>query len=429
MINVPVAGIDVGKFFSELAILSPTNEIRGKMKITHCMIDFVKTIELLKKAEKEFNAKPVIVMESTGHYFKLLFNFLKINGYEVVVANPIQTNSIKNIGIRKVKNDKVDAKKIALLYRLGELKPSIIPDDNISALRSLCRQYYDLVRERTSYKNRLIGIVDQIMLNYKEVFSEICGETSLSVLESFPTPQDMLRADKSNLISVIANASRMGIKWATSKYDMLISKAREFSLISISSMANTIMLKNYISIIRILNKSIDEILKSISDYINTENSTIGEDIKLLCTIPGIGTLTAATIIGEVGDIHKFNSPKKLTAFFGLDASVCQSGEFKGTANHISKRGSGLLRQVLYTSVMTNVGKKSNGQISNSVLYKYYHEKCINKRKMVALVAVMHKLVFLIYAVLRDKKPFELRTPEEHKKMLTEKATNKKKEVA
>jgi hypothetical protein len=118
-------------------------------------------------------------MESTGHYFKLLYNFLETNEYEIIVANPIQTESIKNIGIREVKNDKVDARKIALLYRLGELKSSNVPKDDIFMLRGLCRQYYDLVREQTAYKNRLIGVVDQRMLNYKDVFNDICCNTSL----------------------------------------------------------------------------------------------------------------------------------------------------------------------------------------------------------------------------------------------------------
>jgi len=66
-------------------------------------------------------------MESTGHYHKILFHSLYKTGFEVSVINPIQTDSIKNIGIRKVKNDKVDARKIALLYRFQELKTTNIP--------------------------------------------------------------------------------------------------------------------------------------------------------------------------------------------------------------------------------------------------------------------------------------------------------------
>lgn len=429
MIGIPVAGIDVGKFFSEMAILSPNNELSGRMKINHCISDFNKAVELLRKIEKEFKIKPVIVMESTGHYFKLLFKFLKNNGYEVVVANPIQTDSIKNLGIRKVKNDKTDAKRIALLYRLGELKPSSIHDDDITALRNICHQYYDLVRERTVYKNRLTGIIDQLMLNYKDVFCDICSVTSLTVLENYSSPQEILKADKSNLISIIAKASGCGTIWATKKYNILISKAQEFNPISINNMTNTVMLKNYIRIIKALDTSISEILKSMNDFINNkELAIISQDIKLLTSIPGIGLLTAATIIGEIGDLRRFNNPKKLTAFFGLDSSVRQSGEFKGTKNHISKRGSSLLRQVLFTSALTSIIKKSNGQKCNPILYDYYKEKCVNKPKMVALVAVMHKLIFIMFAVLRDKKPFELRLPEVHAKSLNDKIINIKKEL-
>jgi transposase len=110
-------------------------------------------------------------MESTGHYHKLLFYFLRNSGYDVSVVNPIQTDSIKNIRVRKVKSDKVDAKKVALLARLGEIQATNIPDEDILGLRSLIRQYYNLVDGRTAYKNRMTSVLDQIMLNYKDVFN------------------------------------------------------------------------------------------------------------------------------------------------------------------------------------------------------------------------------------------------------------------
>ena len=111
----PIAGIDVGKFFSEMAVLSPSNEVVARMRIHHdSSADVKRAIRLLKKMEKDFASRPFVVMESTGHYHKILFHSLCRAGFEVSVTNPIQTDSIKNIGIRKVKNDKVDARK--LLY-------------------------------------------------------------------------------------------------------------------------------------------------------------------------------------------------------------------------------------------------------------------------------------------------------------------------
>lgn len=118
----------------------------------------------------------------------------------------------------------------------------------------------------------------------------------------------------------------------------------------------------------------------------------------------------------------FSNPDKLVAFFGIDPSVKQSGQFEGTQNKMSKRGSRLLRRVLFTTALANVRKKRNGKEHNPVLYDFYRKKCINKVKKVALGAAMHKMVFTIFAVLRDKKPFELRKPEEHAKTLNKKAS-------
>ena len=133
-------------------------------------------------------------------------------------------------------------------------------------------------------------------------------------------------------------------------------------------------------------------------------------IDLLCSIPGIGVLTAATILAEVGDFSAFSKPNKLVAFFGIDPSVNQSGEFTGTRNKMSKRGSRLLRRVIFTTALANIRSKRNGDKTNPVIHEFYHLKCVNKPKKVALGAVMRKLVNIIFAVLRDKKSFELRTP-------------------
>ncbi|SCG83022.1 transposase IS116/IS110/IS902 [Proteiniborus sp. DW1] len=98
----PIARIDVGKFFSEMAILSPSNEVIARMKIKHdSCSDFERTLGLLKKVEKDFASRAFIVIESTGHYHKTLFHSLCKNGFEVSIINPIQSNSIKILELEK----------------------------------------------------------------------------------------------------------------------------------------------------------------------------------------------------------------------------------------------------------------------------------------------------------------------------------------
>lgn len=422
---VPVAGIDVGKKFSEMAVLSPTNTVVHRLKILHdSSLHIDKAVKLLQKVEKEFAAKPVIVMEATGHYHKILFYSLNKAGYDVCIINPIQSDSIRNLDIRKVKNDKVDAKKIALLYRFQELRNTNVPNDDLDCLRTLCRQYFNLVDELTAYKNRLLGIVDQLMLNFTDVFKDVFSKTALAVLERYPTPKHMLHADRVDLIELIRITSRKKVDWATKKYELLISKAKEFNGLSIDSPANIAILDINISMVKSLNMSLKKVSTAIADLLKVDADkdvpALSMTIALLCSIPGVGLITAATILAEVGDFTAFSNPNKLVAFFGIDPSVKQSGQFEGTQNKMSKRGSCLLRRVLFIVALANIRTMSNGQKYNQVLYDFYRKKCTNKAKMVALGAVMHKLVFIIFAVLRDKKPFELRRPEEHAKTLNKK---------
>jgi len=423
----PIAGIDVGKFFSEMAILSPSNEVIARMKIRHdSSTDVERAVELLKKTEKDFDSRPFVVMESTGHYHKILFHSLYKTGFEVSVINPIQTDSIKNIGIRKVKNDKVDARKIALLYRFQELKTTNIPDEDIECLRSLCRQYYKLSDELTAYKNRLMGIVDQLMLNFKDVFPNIFSKAALAVLEKYPAPAHILKANRNKLIALIQKNSRRSLKWATAKYELLNSKAKEFAPLSISNSSNVAMLGVYISMIKTLEENLEKVLKAIRSLIIEDMAKdmpmLALTLELLQSIPGIGLISAVTILAEIGDFSAFSKPGKLVAYFGIDPSVMQSGEFTGTQNKMSKRGSRLLRRVLFTIALANIRTKRDKTAYNPVLMEYYKNKCQSKPKKVALGAVMRKLVNYIFAVLRDRKPYELRSPQEHAQMLAAKHT-------
>jgi len=94
----------------------------------------------------------------------------------------------------------------------------------------------------------------------------------------------------------------------------------------------------------------------------------------------------------------------------------QSGEFTGTQTRCQK-GSRLLRRVLFTIALANIRTKRDKTAYNPVLMEYYKNKCQSKPKKVALGAVMRKLVNYIFAVLRDRKPYELRSPKSTRKCL------------
>jgi len=198
--------------------------------------------------------------------------------------------------------------------------------------------------------------------------------------------------------------------------NFLSKKLNSLNLFLYLDLATVTMLKVYINIVLTLQQNIDKIFEAINQLVQQSSQTqpsISENINLLQSIPGIGFLTAATILAEIGDFKKFSKPNKLVAFFGIDPSVNQSGQFVGSKNKMSKRGSKILRRILFTIALANIRTKRDSKPCNPVLLEYYQKKCQQKPKKVLFCAVMRKLICIIFAVMRDKKPFELRTPEEH----------------
>ena len=111
-------------------------------------------------------------------------------------------------------------------------------------------------------------------------------------------------------------------------------------------------------------------------------------------------IAAVTILAKIGDIHKFKNSSALVAFAGIAPTVRQSGEFNSIHNHMSKRGSPYLRHAIFLAATTC-------SFHNSPLNAYYKKKREQgKHHLTATGAVARKLTTVIYAVLRDGKPYE-----------------------
>ena len=146
---------------------------------------------------------------------------------------------------------------------------------------------------------------------------------------------------------------------------------------------------------------------------SNENTDFVKQLHLIETFKGAGFLSAVSLMGEIGDFSAFSKPKQLFAYFGLDPAVKQSGKFEGTKVQMSKRGSAIARRVIHVLTLQSISTSRNGDAKNPVLRDYYLKKCESKPKLVAMGAVSHKVCNMIFAILRDSKPFEIITPHEH----------------
>ena len=133
-------------------------------------------------------------------------------------------------------------------------------------------------------------------------------------------------------------------------------------------------------------------------------SLLHQTNTVISTIPGVGDTLGAVILSEIGDIHRFDSPAKLVAFAGLDVKVNQSGEFTGTKNTISKRGSPYLRRAIWLAA-------SRAAFCDPILSAYYQSlKARGKHHLTAIGAVSRKLCNILFVILRENRPYEPEHP-------------------
>ncbi len=410
-------GIDVGADFSLMAVALPSQESVGNpYKILHSSKRSVQgAIDRIFSLSQQYGMPVRVYMESTGIYHLPLYHKLKDAGLDAFVLNPLVTHANKDTNIRKIHNDKLDAKRIALLGLRPDLKTSIIPDDEVAALKALLREYHTMKKEISSYICRLKNQLRQSFPQYLPIFSKLNGKASMAVLSRCPSPESVLEAGIDALAEIVEQASGKGAARAREKAAALLTAAQDAMFFGHGNEGICYLVQHYVEMLRLLENHTAAVLNQIKRYLcERPDSHLCRQVKLLQTIPGAGFLTAVTLVCEIGDFSAFRRPKQLYSYFGLDPAVSQSGNSAGADMEISKRGSPYARRSLYVLALQSVSLRINGEPKNPVIRAFYQEKCKSKAKMTALGAVMHKLCNIVFAVLRNEKPFVLISPQEHR---------------
>ena len=385
-----IVGIDIGKNHHEASIVSPEGKQIGhslRFATTHKGADSLMSFIFNNIG----NSSCIFGMEATGHYWYPIYSFLKARGYTIYVINPIQSDSLRKMYIRQTKNDSIDSFLIAEVIRFGQFTTTSMADENILAIRQLCRYRDSVISSRTEIKLRISTIMEQIFPEYEKQFSSLWVSTSMGILEKYLTPDNIENAPIDELFEIIKDKSHN--KLTMKKAISIREAAADTFGIKIAQDAFSFQLKQLIDRMNFLDKQIEALDCQILEYYEKFDC-------YLHTIPGIGMIAAATILAEIGDINRFKSSSALVAFAGIDPTVRQSGEFSSTHNHMSKRGSPYLRHAIFLAATTC-------SFHNSPLNAYYKKKRDQgKHHLTATGAVARKLTTIIYAVLRDSKPYE-----------------------
>lgn len=381
-----IIGVDIGKYKHEATLIDEKGTIIGKsIKFENSTNGFEKLMNAIQKYNTS-NEDFVFCMEATGHYWLSLFSKLLDSNYKVQVINPIQTDACRKFYIRETKNDAKDSFLIAQVTRFNGYTHTTLPDEVMISLKELTRFRTYLVDNISDYKRKAITVLDKIFPEYAKVFSDTFGKTSKEVLSKYPLPQDILEEDLERLTQVLSTSSKGRLGY--SKAEELQNIAKSSFGIKFATEAHSLEIKSILSTIGHLDAQVDELDVQIAELLKSLDTTIE-------TIPGIGPVLGAIIVSEIGDINRFSHASKLVAYSGIDPTVKQSGEFCGTQNKMSKRGSPFLRRAIWTAAVVAAFNDPN-------LNEYYlKKKAEGKHHGTIIGAIARKLIYRIFIVLRD----------------------------
>jgi len=383
-------GIDVSKDKHDCHILTSNGEVLcDNFSFPNSMEGFNAFMDLITDCCKGDFGNLKVGLEATGHYSKNLLLFLYKSKLFVVVLNPLSVNQSRKAGsLRKTKSDKNDARFIAEMLFTNKSCSYQDQSSDISALKSLTRARYRLVKEIQPLKNRYRRSVQLLFPELSTFFSSLYLNTVFSLLKVLPGAKDIAECNILKLSNILSKSSHGKLK--RDKAEAL--KFAAVNSIGSYNIGDAIELKFIIERI--------EFLKTQESELETNIKTIMQKINsLITTIPGIGFILGAIILAEIGDISKFSSPSKLLAFAGCEPSTYQSGKFTAANTPMVKHGSKYLRNALYLATTM--------AYLHSPSFRAYIDlkRSQGKHYYIAISHGMKKMSRVIISILTTDKPF------------------------
>jgi transposase len=309
-------------------------------------------------------------------------------GVRLVQVNPMHTKRLKELsGNSPLKTDRKDPKVIADIIELGHALTVVIPEGPAAELRRLTQGRERTIESRTRLFNQLQCLLVISFPEFLQVMTDVKTASAQHLLRYYPTPQDIVALGESSLASLFRKVSRGQLRedraralFEAANESVGVREGRSSMLLEIGLMLDTIA-------------AYDRFVEGLETEMVRHLEQIPYS-RVILSLKGIGPVTTAGLIGEVGDFTKFGTISEVLKLAGLDLYEVSSGKHRGKLR-ISKRGRPLMRKLLYLAALSTVRK-------GGAMHEWY-QRALGRgmKKTKALVAVSRKLLGIIFALVRD----------------------------
>lgn len=332
----------------------------------------------------------LVAMEATGHYWQNLFAYLAAEGFAVALLNPLRTRRFAGEELERAKTDAIDALGIARFAAQKHPAATRLPDSATQELRELVRLRDRLRQDFDDRVRQLHRLVDLGFPEFTRYVRTLDSELATAILHDYPTAAAFQGVALRRLAALRYDGRhRVGEDLART----LLEVART-SVGRHHGPAYRVQVRYVCEDLDLLRRRLRELDRDLEHTLREHE--VG---TLLTTIDGIGSQTAARLVGELGDPAHFHSGAALVSYVGLVPGTNRSGKRQSQRAPLSPIGHARLRRALWMPTLTAVRK-------NPWLKAYYEHLCsTGKPPKVALVACMRKLLLAVYSVAKHRKPF------------------------
>lgn len=340
----------------------------------------------------------IIGVESTGAFSENLYEYITDSDYKVVLLNSYQTAKFRDFRtIRKVKNDAIDAYVIAELLSTGKYKQSHISNDAYHSLKVLGRAKKSISDKIKNTKREISTVMATVNPEISKVFPNIFTKTALAIIKVYPTATDIAKATPKKLTRLFRHIR--GNNFSEDKAKYLVDLAQTSVYAGRACKARASMITSYIRILELYCQEKLDIEIQIKHLIEEEIDTIDNTVENLQSIPGVSDKTISAILGECGDLRRFDSAKAFIGYLGLYPTQYQSGNFL-SVGRLAKRGIPIAKHALYMAAVGSV-------LHNPQLNKLFRDKVSSgKSKKEALIILSKKIAMIMYSIVKHNKPYD-----------------------
>lgn len=333
--------------------------------------------------------KLIIGMEPTGHYWWNLGEYCRDNTMKIVLVNPFHVKRSKELDDNSpTKNDRKDPKTIAKLVIDGRFVETYMPTGIYAELRRVVCMYDHVSGSKSVVGNKILQWLDNYFPEFSEVFCSWDCKSGMVTLREFPLPSMIVGLGEAKVLEAWKKEIKQGVG---KKRAQKLVEAAERSVGSNEALKMGAKELQYLmSEYGVYEKQLEEIKAEMESLLKKVPGA-----KEALKIKGMGFVTAAGIIAEIGDISRFQDARQIQKYAGLNLVETSSGKHKGETT-ISKRGRKRLRMMLFRVMMPMVA--NNAEFRQ--LHLYYTSRKENPlKKKQSLILLCCKLIRVLYAIL------------------------------